>query len=162
MCCFIQFSENRLEAENRELTEENAKLESDKEMLEFSNTQLIEEKHQLETSVMQVQAENNQQKTENNQQRTENNQLKTENSQQKTEINQLKSENDRLRKQITDETIQLISRHEQEKLQFESHYHQKRQILQSEVERLTKELERIKTVSIDKKSLVSIVYLFTL
>ncbi len=126
-------SENRLETENKELTEEISKLE----IMESANTQLIEEKHQLETSVMQVQAENNQQKTEN--------------SQLKTEINQL-------RNQIAAERIRLESHHKEEKLHLESRHQRERQILHSEVERLTKELERITSVSINKKSLVSILH----
>ncbi len=128
-------------------------------MLESANTQLIEEKHQLETSVMQVlQAENdqlrtevNQQKTESNQQKAENNQLKTESNQQKTEVNQLKS-------QIAAERIQLESHHKEEKLHLEFCHQREKQILQSEVERLTKELECITTVPISKKLLVSILH----
>ncbi len=98
-------------------------------MMESANTQLTEEKHQLETSVMQVQAESNQQKTEIN----------------------------LLRNQIAAESIQLEF-HKAEKLHQESRHQREKQILQSEVERLTKELERIITVSISKKSLVSILH----
>ncbi len=105
-------------------------------MLESANTQLIEEKHQLETSGIQVQAENDQQKTENN---------------------RLKTENNQLRSQIAAERIQLES-HKEEKLHLESCHQREKQILQSEVERLTKELEHIITVSISKKSLVSILH----
>ncbi len=125
------------------MTEENTKLENDKKMLESANTQLIEEKHQLETSVMQVQAESNQQKTENNQL--------------KTEINQLKIENNKLKNQIAAERIQLESHHNEEKLYLEFRRQREKQ-LQSEVEQLTKELEHITTVSIGKKSLVSILH----
>ncbi len=111
------------------MTGEITKLESDRKLLESANSLLIEEKHQLETNGIQVQAENDQLK---NQQKTENNQLKTENNQ--------------LRNQIAAERIQLESHHQREKL------------LQSEVERLTKELEHITTVSISKKSLVRILH----
>ncbi len=110
-------------------------------MLESANTQLIE---QLETSVSQVQAENNQ--------------LRTEVNQQKTESNQLKTENHQLRHQIAAERIQLESHHKEEKFHLESRHKKKKQILQSEVDRLTKELERITTVSINKKSVVSILH----
>ncbi len=106
---------------------------------------------------MQVQAENNQlrtevnqQKTESNQQKAENNQLKTESNQQKTEVNQLKS-------QIAAERIQLES-HKKEKLHLESCHQREKQLLQSEVDRLTKELECIIAVSISKKSVVSILH----
>ncbi len=98
-------------------------------MMESANTQLIQEKHQLETSVMQVQAESNQQKIENNQ----------------------------LRDQIAAERIQLES-HKEENLHQEFRHQREKQILQSEVERLTKELECITTVSISKKSIVSILH----
>ncbi len=111
------------------MTEEITKLESDKNILESANTQLIGEKHQLETSIMQVQAENNQQKTEYNQ----------------------------LKNQIAAERIQLQSHHK-EKLHLESRHQREKQLLYSEVERLTKELERITTVSIGKKSIVSILH----
>ncbi len=47
-----KISENRLETENKELTEEITKLEGDRKMLESANSQLIEEKHQFEASVM--------------------------------------------------------------------------------------------------------------
>ncbi len=132
-----------METENKELSEEITKLERDKKMVQSASAQLIEEKHQLETSVMQVLAENNQLKAENDQ-------LK---SQQKTENNQLKIEVNQLRNQIAAERIQLES-HKEEKFHLES-CHQREKLLQSEVERLTKELKRITTVSITKKSLVS-------
>ncbi len=106
-------------------------------MLESANTQLIEEKHQLETSVMQVQEESNQQKTEIHQQKTENHQLKS---------------------QIAAERIQLESHHKEEKLHLVSRHQKEKQILHSEVERLTKELKCITTVSISKKSVVSILH----
>ncbi len=99
-------------------------------MLESANTQLIEEKHQLETSVMQVQAENNQQKTENHQQKS----------------------------QIAAERIQLESHHNEEMLHLVSRHQKEKHTLQSEVDRLTKELECITTVSISKKSLVNILH----
>ncbi len=118
-----------METENKELTEEITKLESDKIMLQSASAQLIEEKHQLQASVTQVQAENNQ--------------LKIENNQQKTEIEILKTENNQQRNQIAAERIQL------------AHHQREKQLLQSEVERLTKEMEHIATVSISKKSLVS-------
>ncbi len=130
------------------MTEEITKLESDKKILQSASAQLIEEKHQLqasvmelETSVMQVQAESNQ--------------LKTENKQQKTEIDILKTENSQQRNQIAAERIQLESHHKEEKLHLESRHQREKQILQFEVERLTKELEHITTLSISKKSLVS-------
>ncbi len=131
------------------MIEENTKLESDKKMLESANTQLIEEKHQLETSVMQVQAENNQQKTEMNQLRTENNLLKTEN-------NQLRN------LQIAAKRIQFEPHHKEEKLHQEYRCQGEKHIFQSEVERLTKELDRITTVSVTKKSLVSILHVYKL
>ncbi len=106
-------------------------------MLESANTQLIEEKHQLETSVMQVQEESNQQKSEIHQQKTENHQLKS---------------------QTAAERIQLESHHKEEKLHLVSRHQKEKQILHSEVERLTKELKRITTVSISKKSVVSILH----
>ncbi len=137
-----------METENKELTEEITKLERDKKMFQSASAHLIEEKHQLETSVVQVQAENSQQKSENNQLKTENNQLKTENNQLKTEVKQLRYQN-------AAERIQLESHHKEEKLHLESLHQREKQIFQSEVERLTKELERITTVSISKKSLVS-------
>ncbi len=104
-------------------------------MMESANTQLIEERHQLET-IMQVQAENNEQKTE---------------------IHQLKTENGQLRNQIADERIQLES-HKEENRNQESRHQREKNILQSQVERLTKELEGFTTVSINKKSLVSILH----
>ncbi len=137
------------------MTEEITRLECDKEILEFANTQLIEEKRQLETSVMLVQAENNQLM---NQHLTENNQLKSENDQLKTENNQLKTENNQLRSQIAAERIQSESHHKEEKLHLESHHQREKQLLQPEVERLTKELDRINTGSISKNSIVSMVF----
>ncbi len=126
-------------------------------MMESANTHLIEEKHQLETSVMQVLAENNQQKTENNQLKTENNQQKTENNQLKTENNRLKTEINQLWNQIAAERIQLES-HKKENLHRESRHQREKQIFQSEVERLIKEVEHITRVSISKKSVVSILH----
>ncbi len=80
-------------------------------------------------------------------------QVQAENNQQKTEINQL-------RNQIAAERIQLESHHKEEKLHLESRHQREKQLLQSEVERPTNELEHITTVSIDKKSLVSILHLY--
>ncbi len=136
MCFILQIFQSRLEAENKEINEENTRLECDKEMLQSLNTQLIKEKHQLETSVLQLETRVMQVQAENNQQKTENNQLKS---------------------QIAAERIQLESHHK-EKLHLESRHQREKQLLQPQVERLTKELERITTVSIEKKSLVS--YLF--
>lgn len=110
-------------------------------MLETANVQLMEDKDQLESRIMQVHAENNELKTENNQ-------LKTENTQQKTEIIQL-------RNKITAGKIQQESQHKKERLHLEFHHQKEKQILQSEVEQLTEKLERITTVSVGKKLLVS-------
>ncbi len=118
-----------MESENKELTEEITKLESDKKMLQSASAQLIEEKHQLQATIMELE--------------TSVMQVQAENNQQKTEIDILKTENNQQRNQIAAERIQL-ARHQREN-----------QLLQSEVERLTKELECITTVSISKKSLVS-------
>ncbi len=137
------------------MTEEITRLEYDKEMLESANTQLLEKKRQMETSVMQVQAENNQLM---NQHLTENNLLKSENDQLKAENHQQKTENNQLRNQIA-EKVQLESHHKEEKLHLEFRHQREKQLLQSEVERLTKDLERINTGSISKKSIVSMVFL---
>ncbi len=99
------------------------------EITKLESDRKFQEKHQLETSVMQVQAEDNQWKTENNE----------------------------LRNQIAAERIQLESHHKEDKLHLEFCHQREKQILLSEVERLTKELERITTVS-SKKSLVSILH----
>ncbi len=74
------------------------------------------------------------------------------------ENNQWKTENNELRNQIAAERIQLESHHKEDKLHLEVCHQKEKQILLSEVERLTKELERITTVSISKKSLVSILH----
>ncbi len=154
ICYNIQISENKLERENIELTEENAKLESDRKMLQSVNTQLIEEKHQLETSVMQLQAENNQLKTESNQLMH----LKTDKNQHKIDINRLKAKNNQLRDQLAAEKNILKFHHKKEKLRLESCHQREKRILQSEVEQLTKELKDVATVSVDKNLLVSILY----
>ncbi len=137
------------------MTEEITRLEYDKEMLESANTQLLEKKRQLETSVMQVQAENNQLM---NQHLTENyNLLKSENDQLKAENHQQKTENNQLRNLIA-EKVQLESHHKEEKLHLEFRHQREKQLLQSEVERLSKELDRINTGSISKKSIVSMIF----